>query len=267
MSIDYNKEKWEKLHGTMYVKVLVIETENYIVFLDPDFDLDWVTTKEYDDKGHDNNTKHNDILNKVALLECKPTNCFDEKTRLNYKRLLGEALARSLGHDYVRAGNILEKAESYIKERGKELARQWYLDRAGKTVILFLAVGIFAWVFRECVIGIIGRTVFILSLAVIAGALGALLSIIFRMGKEGLDCLSGKEAHQLESMYRIIAGMLSALLGALLVQSGIVLPVLSKVNNVEVGTILIGFIAGMSEQFAPSMMQKIENGNSKGSTR
>lgn len=261
MNLDFNKDKWEKLHGAIDVKVLIIETESYIVFIDPYFDLDWITTKEYDEKGVDNIQKHNDILNKIALLECKPTSFLDQKIQINYKRLLGEALARSLGHDYVRANSILDQAEIYIKERGKEIARQWYLNRAGKTTFIFLVLGFSLWIFRDYAIGIAGRNAFIVSLAVVAGSLGALLSIIFRMGKEGMDCLSGKEAHQLESMYRIIAGMLSALLGALLVLSGIVLPVFSKVNNVDVGIILIGFISGMSEQFAPSIMQKMENGS------
>lgn len=257
-STDYNADKWGKLDT---LKVLVLDTEHFIVFIDHDNDLDWITSDEYDAKGHKDISKHHDVVNKIALLECKPLNHFDDKTIVNYKRLLGEALSRSLKDDYVKALNILEHAEGYIKDRGSELARKWYLDTAGKTTIIILIVGIYAWMFRVSCVEIFGKTAFYLYLSMVSGALGALLSIIFRMGKENLDCLAGKEIHERESIFRIVAGMLSAYLGALLVSADLFLPVFSKVNKTEVALVLIGFIAGMSERFAPSILGKVENGN------
>ncbi|PKD39516.1 hypothetical protein CWO84_15030 [Methylomonas sp. Kb3] len=258
VSTDYNADKWGKLET---LKVLVLDTEHFIVFIDHDYDLDWITSDEYDAKGHKDISKHHDVVNKIALLECKPLSHFDEKTIVNYKRLLGEALARSLKDDYAKALNILEHAEGYIKERGSELARKWYLDTAGKTTLMIFLVGIYVWIFRASCIEIFGKNVLYLYLSMVSGALGALLSIIFRMGKESLDCLAGKEIHQRESIFRIIAGMLSAYLGALLVSADLFLPVFSKVNKGEVALVLVGFIAGMSERLAPSILGKIENGN------
>ncbi|MEE7626932.1 hypothetical protein V3O24_12230 [Methylobacter sp. Wu8] len=256
MSIDYDEKKWGKLN----LKLLVIDTEHYIVFIDNEEYLDWITSKEYDSKGHKDNSKHNEVMNMVALLECKPIDHFDKKTKLDFKRLLGEAIARSLSHDYPKAEHILQHTESYIKDRGKELSRRWYLDTAGKTTAVCLLIGVYAWIFREYSIGVFGIKAFYFGLSMVAGALGALLSIIFRMGKENLDCLAGREIHEIESMYRIIAGMLSAFLGSLLVRTDLFLPVFSKANNIEMAVVLVGFIAGMSERFAPSISTKIENG-------
>ena len=258
MSIDYNKEKW----GELDVEYLIIDSQEYIVFIDSKNDLDWITTDEYDNQGHKDISKHNEVMNLVALHECKPIGDFDIKTRLDYKRLLGEAIARSLGHDYTKATHILQHADNYIKERGKELSRKWYLAQSGKTTAILVFIGVLAWIFRINVISLLGIKVFYFGLSMIAGAMGALLSIIFRMGKENLDCLAGKKIHELESTYRIIAGMLSAFLGSLLIRADLFLPIFSKVNSTEIAIILVGFVAGMSERFAPSILTKIENGNS-----
>lgn len=259
MKPDYDEEKW----GWLDVKYLIVDTQEYIVFIDSEYDIDWKTTDKYDGEGHKDLSKHNDVMNTVALYECKPISDFDEKTRLDYKRLLGEAVARSLSHDYVKATNILQHAYSYLKDRGKELSRKWYLYQSGKITAIFFFIGVFAWIFREYAIAVIGIKAFYFFLSMISGALGAFLSIIFRMGNENLDCLAGREIHKLESTCRIIAGMLSAFFGALLVRADLFLPIFSKIDSIEVAVVLVGFVAGMSERFAPSLLAKVENGNSK----
>lgn len=254
MITDYNKDKW----GPLELKHLILDTEEFIVFIDHRNDLDWITSKEFDAKGPQSPEKHHEILNTVALLECKPIVHLSENNQLNFKRLLGEALARSLKHDYKKASSILVHAENFLMDRGKEISRQWYLNRAGITSLIIFAVGVLFWVFRDLSIKVLGESAFIISLAMVSGGLGAFLSIIFRMGKESIDCLAGKKLHELESMYRIIAGMLSALLASLLVRSEMFLPAFSKMNHIELSIIAIGFIAGMSERFAPSILSKLE---------
>ena len=254
MSVDYNKDKW----GPLDLKYLILDTEEFIVFIDNSNDLDWITSKEYDEKGPNSLEKHHEILNIVALLECKPIIHLSEDNQSNYKRLLGEALARSLKHDYKKASAILIHAETFLNDRGKEISRQWYLTRAGVTSLIITVIGATLWIFRDTTIKVLGDSVFLIILTMIAGGLGALLSIIFRLGKESIDCLAGKKLHELESTYRIIAGMLSALLASLLVRSEMFLPVFSKMNHVALSMIAIGFIVGMSERFAPSILAKLE---------
>lgn len=217
MSEDYNKTKW----GTLDLKYLILDTEDFIVFIDNVNDLDWITTKEYDEKGHKSAEKHHETLNMVALLECKPLDHLSENNQLNFKRLLGEALARSLKHDYKKASSIIDHAEKFLIDRGKEISRQWYLNKAGTTSLIIFTIGVLLWVFRSFCIELLGNSAFMISLAMVSGGLGAFLSIIFRMGNESIDCLAGKKLHELESMYRIIAGMLSALMASLLVRSEI----------------------------------------------
>lgn len=259
MNIDYDQEKW----GVLSLKHLILENQGYIVFIDNNNDIDWITTDEYDTKGHEKPEKHNEILNSVALLESKPLMHLSESNLLSFKRLLGESLARSLAHDYKKALEILDHAETHLIDRGKELSRQWYLAKAGQVTALILCIGAILWVFRGFFVELLGSTFFGSCLSMVSGALGALLSIIFRMGKESLDCLSGKVLHELESTYRIIAGSLSALLISMLVRSEMFLPVFSKTNKTEIAIIALGFIAGMSERFAPSILAKLEKNDKK----
>lgn len=254
MNIDYNQGKW----GELSLKYLVIETETYIVFVDNDLDIDWITSDDYNISKNENLVKHNNILTQIALLECKPNGYLSEKITLDFKRLLGESLARSFAGEYKTAFNTLAHAEIYLENRGKELSRQWYLSNAGFVSSIVLIIGIIAWLFKDFIITYVGTTFFILYLSTVTGALGALLSIIMRMGKENFDIHAGKRLHVLESSYRIFAGMLSALLVSMAIYSELVLSILSKINNTDIAIIFIGFIAGMSERFAPSILAKIE---------
>src|SRR6185437_5640191 len=96
---------------------LILETDTFIVFIDNDIDVDWVTSDAYDVHGHKDAVKHNEILNRAAGLECIPNDHHKENIRLNFKRMVGEGVARSLDDDYDSADAILDKAEAYIADR------------------------------------------------------------------------------------------------------------------------------------------------------
>ncbi|MBP9950072.1 hypothetical protein [Aliarcobacter cryaerophilus] len=253
MAVDYKEEKW----GELDLKYLVIDSQEYIVFIDNENQLDWITSDDYDVKGHADPSKHNSILHRVAVLECKPNGDLSDKVIVDFKRLLGEALSSSLSDDYEIADKIIDDAEQFIQNRGEELSRQWYLSTAGIYTLGILIAGVIAWLLRDDLTPLVGRTFFICSIAMVAGALGAMLSIIMRMGEEKLDIHAGETIHKLESKYRIFAGMLSSLLVALAVSSEAIFPIFSKVENPDLFLILIGFVGGMSERLAPSISSKL----------
>jgi len=108
------------------------------------------------------------------------------------------------------------------------------------------------------VVEIVGLSVFIGFLASSAGALGATLSIITRMGKVQLDCLSGRPLHYMEGASRVIAGALSGLLVYLALLSGQLLPGLLNATNPQVAMLFAAFAAGASERWAPSIVSRLE---------
>jgi hypothetical protein len=104
---------------------------------------------------------------------------------------LGEALSSSLTGDYNTAEKILADAAQFIQARGEELSRQWYLSSAGRCALVVLVFGVTFWLLRDYLIPLVGKTFFISSIAMTTGVLGALLSIIMRMGEEKLDIHAG----------------------------------------------------------------------------
>lgn len=255
MNIDYNIAKWGKLP----VKHLVIDTDDFIVFIDEALDLDWITSKAYDSRGHTDSKTHAYILNRVALLECRPNGYFTEKITLDFKRLLGEGLSRALSGEYDLAKQMIDDSEEYLDSRGKELSRTWYLRTAGQTCIIILAITLILWPFHEKINSTWGRDTTLFMTVMFYGAFGALLSIIMRTGKENFDCHAGEAIHKLESRYRIIAGMLSALVFSLAIKAHLILPSFLANSDSHYSLFMFSFICGMSERIAPSITTKIEH--------
>lgn len=245
--------KWDG----MKVKYLVMEDDDkFIVCIDEELDVDWMTGKGF--AGHKDQKAFNDILNRMALLESQPNHDLDQKIRISFKRMLGESVARSLTGDYVNAGKILDKAQSFVAARKEELARSWYLATGAGLTGAVSVVGILVWLCREPIRQIVGDVVFWLTISAVAGAAGAFLSIIMRMGKATVDSSAGKSLHQLECLSRIVAGMLSAVLVGLAVYAEVIFPVFRKSSNPYAFLVFVAVIAGASERLAPSLIESFE---------
>lgn len=249
---DKVKERWPE----MDIRYLVLEEATFIVCIDSELDVDWSTNSGF--LGLDDKTRLHEILNRVALLESLPIYSLPEQIRLSYKRMLGEAVARSLSDDYPNAIKALDSAEGFINARNGELARFWYLSAGGGYVIVIALAGLLLWFSRVGAKVLLGDTLFWLTIAAVSGAVGALFSIIMRMGKSNLDCSAGKLLHQLESASRITAGMISAMLIALAVYTDFIFTAFAKTGNKQVVIVLAALIAGASERWAPSLIEHIE---------
>ena len=181
-----------------------------------------------------------------------------ESIRLNFKRMVGEAVARSLDHDYKNADQMLSQAESFISARNDEIARSWYLSSSGITSGLLLIVGLALWLTRDWLKLYLGELPFFVIISSIAGAQGALLSVVLRMGKSTVDVLAGKRIHFLEGVFRIIAGTISASIVSLAVYAGVLLPIFSQIQKQNIAMVLAGLIAGASERLVPSLIEKVQ---------
>jgi len=251
MSEDSFKERWPD----MDVAYLVFEHDEFIVCIDKDEDVDWETNDKF--KGHKDEAANNKILNHMAILECLPIYDLNKKIRMSYKRMLGEAIARSLCNDYVNAAMILNEAETFIMQRNGELARSWYLSTGFFVTCPLVGIGYLTWFWRVRVQEMVGDVVFWLIVVAIAGAVGAFFSIIMRMGNESLDSSAGKWLHQLECASRIGAGMISAVIVGLAVYADIILSAVSKHGNAKAFLALAAISAGAIERWAPSIIDRI----------
>ncbi|AGN34145.1 hypothetical protein VPPG_00020 [Vibrio phage VD1] len=256
VEFEYDYDNWGEVFD---VKHLIIDTKEYIVWIDSKNEVDWKTKDSYDERGHKDPDKHAYVLNQVALLESKPREGLSEKSVSNYIRLLAESLARSLASNYETAESLLKEAELFLEKRGAEQARIWQLTTSGIAVGVICLIAAVCWLARTYVISFIGIEMFVTMYAVFGGAIGALMSIAIRLGNERLDCYAGKMTHQLESLFKIIVGMISGLIVALSLRSEIFLPTISLSERSNELIVFFGILSGISERWIPSISKKIED--------
>lgn len=269
MSIDNKKEaprgdyaeKWSH-HNVGY---LIASTENYIVYLDEEGDIDWETTPEYDaDLARSpiyNLEMRNSICSDAALLEVSPCEGLSDVMQRHFKRLIGEALVCNLDFDYSGARKMIVAARQFIRARSEETSRDWYLSASFVAAAPFAIVGVLAWLARERLATVIGIDALWFLLATAAGALGALLSVITRAGRLKFDSSAGRRLHVLEGRSRIAAGAISGLLVALAVRSEIILSSLTHDHQLHTVMILAALAAGAGERLAPSIISKFDAAN------
>ena len=254
---------YEKQWPGLPVNYLILSCDDFIVFLDNENDLDWKTTDEFDGRNLSESEKkdYNDVMNEIASIESIPCHDLEERIIQNFKRQVGEALVRNLQKDSINAKRMLSIAKQYIIDRNSEKSRYLYLISSGCTAIFFVIVGFILWISKEFWYNILGETIFYILLSSIAGSIGALLSIILRIGNTNLDYHASKKLHYLEASSKIIAGMIGALLIALCIKCEIILPIFSKIDYTNLAMIVGGLIAGASERLVPSIIGKLDNTN------
>lgn len=252
---DDEEQRWAYLRDE--VKVLVQETLSYIVFIDGSDDVDWVTAPEWDAAGPGDSARHSAVLNGAAVVETTPCESLPASVKLQFKRLIAEAYARSFEHDYAAADAMLGAARDYVRVRSEEVARGWYLTASLASAAIALTFALIVWLLRPWASVFLGANGVWLVMSGGCGALGALLSVIVRSGKLQVDCAAGIYLHRLEGVSRILAGVSTGFLAALAVMSGLIFSSLLKGGHLAPGILLASFAAGTTERFASSIIARI----------
>jgi len=255
---DYS-DQWAHVRSSY----LIIATSDYIVYMDEDGDLEWQTTSQYDmeiTKRQGYSLAHqNAILNEAALLEATPCDGQEDRVTQQFKRLIGESLRCCLDVDYTGARTTLAAARQYIRARSAELSRGWYLDASFRSALplAFGALGI--WCSREWVASVVGERTLWMFLAVAAGGVGALLSVITRTGNLTFDSSAGRRLHFVEAVSRITAGAISGIVVSLAVTSELLFAPLTRNGQLHVVMILSALAAGAGERLAPSIISQFDS--------
>ena len=252
-----SNDPWARIHPD----TLVMSTKDYIVYIAPTIELKWETTDDFDTRqrtdGKFNSAKYYSIFCDAGVLEARVREEFDLDTRKQILCLIGNTLVCSFECDYAAAENALKDARQFLRERSEELSRYWYLSASFAMAALFLALGVLIWTIRLCFEQILGTDALWLTLAAVAGAAGALLSIILRSGKLAFDPSSGQRLHYLEGASRIWAGSLSGVLIALAIKVDFILGALGAAHSSKM-LLLVSMAGGASERLATSIISKID---------
>lgn len=255
---DYS-DFWRKQIDDFDSIYLIRSDKEYIVYLDKGYDIEWLTTPEYDQHGAEDQQQHNAIYSEAAALECAPCHGLSNGIRKQYKRLIGEALTFNFEDDYDAARRMLEEAKAYIRARSEEISRYWYLSASSIMAAVMIVIGALIWIFREPISAYLTADFIWLCLAAAAGSSGAWLSVIGRSGQLKFDCSAGAALHYLEGASRIWAGALSGVLVALAVKSGFVLAPLSRNGDSLIVVMVAAFAAGAGERLATSIVSTFDS--------
>jgi hypothetical protein len=229
--------------------------KNYMVYIDDEFTVQWTWNDAYGDDP----PGFADVASRVGHLETLGETQLSKKQVALLARLLGEGMARVVAEkNEQKALDTLKDAEAYLRSRGAENARCWYI--AGSFVIAFLSMVIVftLWILRNYLIPHIGSGAFEVLLGACLGGPGALLSILFRFEKIPIEPAAGRWIHHIEGAARTVAGNAGALLVALAVEANIVFGV-AKSSAYFLPTLLVlSFVAGASERLVRGFIYRME---------
>lgn len=236
------------------IEEIVLCTETFIVYVDSELAVQWRTADQHEEPEY-----CGEVLNIVAALEAQSQFISDQRILRVFRRRIGEGLARCLaGHTRKNSLAALREVELELKARNKEISWQWYFLSATKLTSGLILCFVIFWLFRDNVNAVIGNAAFEVGLGTICGALGALLSVISRSNRLIMDANAGKRLHQLEGLSRIGAGLIGALLVALLIKAGVILGGAHFSGNPLALLLASCMVAGASERLVPSLIVSFE---------
>lgn len=254
----YNQQ-WAS-HRSECKKIIRISNK-YIVFIDRSNNIDWESTDKHDESfTEEEKGEKEKSLSQCSIIEHNPLEGLSESTILSFKTVVGEAIVNCLEKNFEDAQRILKQAEDYRIDRVIEKSRTWYLmfTMFIYLIILVLAALIYSKQASNCE-PILENLLFGLW-----GITGALLSVILRSGNMLNSSVSGWIPHFLESISRLIVGFISSQIVYLGIKSGILFANLSDSNQIQFQFTVsfLALLAGASERFAPSIIEKIEKTSS-----
>lgn len=224
--------------------------KNYIVFVDKELELDWATTDLYDEDEYNANirSERHQYLNSLEILQHSPTLSYlSDKKKLEFIRLLGEAWAHALDGNFELSQLTINEAITYLQKRNYEISRSWQL--VGSFILTFVAVFFFLaskW-----------------NMYLLYGCIGALFSIICKIGNVDYDCEAGIFLNILEIISRFVASIISAYIVVQLFDLNLIFSAFKTSNQPDVAVTLLCFVAGFSERLVPSLISRIEKTEQK----
>lgn len=234
---------------------LIDSTDDYIVYVDDDFFVQWSLTDKYGDTI----PSFGAIANRLSQLETLSRASLRKSQIETFAGLLAEGMARIIGDkDETKAHEVLGMAESYLNARSAENARAWYVYGAALAALPTFSIACVLWLLKSNTVLFLGSNAFEVILAAMLGGIGALFSVLSRAKKIQMDPTAGSLIHYIESASRICVGNISALLIALAVKANVLLG-FTKAMDYSLALLLVTCIcAGASERLVLGFIKKIE---------
>ncbi len=230
------------------IRILIDCATDYLVYLDDDLYVEW-TFNGTAPGGFE------DVANRIGRLETLAITQLLPLQRELFERLLAESMARIIGdRNEEKAKAILDEAEEYLKARGSENARRWYLGGVGWVALFALVVAGALLLALERVTSTPWRDVLETFSATAVGALGAFLSVASRTEAITFEAAAGPKIHQFEGGVRGAVGVAAALFVVLAIKADLLLGIFHSLTHPFFALLVAGLIAGFSERLVPGLI-------------
>jgi hypothetical protein len=248
-------EHWAALQ----VGYLILETEDFIVFLDEVGEIDWSTKDEFD-KTYPHAKDLAAIRNRLEQLQDADGGRLSADSTRRFRCMVGGALARAFDGHIQEAKDALDKAETFVLARTRAAARYSYFIAGAACLGIVLILTLALWAIRDPLTRAFGPSFVEMTVAAGAGATGAFFSMLLQMRSAPIDPASEKHQQYADASARILMGMIGAIVVALFVRAGIVFPQLKPSLDAPAsysGLLLACIVSGASERLAPALIDRI----------
>jgi hypothetical protein len=222
--------------------------DRFIVFIDPDFDVDWITKSNQKDAEGD---KAISFAESIGARRCK--HLPDEQV-LELKRIVGQAIVNGIQGEWEQSYKLAEQAAQFLKDRTVERSRSWTLTSAHFFLFLFSAV---LALFHDCprISSLWERPdLFLLWSAIQGGVIGAYLSVVRRAGRGEWDAAAGLALHRVEVFTKLFAGGILGGIAFALSRSMHAPAYLKDITPDGYSALVFGVAAGLFEGLIPKMI-------------
>lgn len=223
-------------------------SEDFIVFIDSQLDVDWIDTSSLD-------SKSTECISSAESIGAKRCRHLPKEQILEFKRLIGQSIVNGIRKNYKQSVKLTFQAVEFLKDRTIERSRIWTLFSA-HGILTFIAASVFFfsnsfeldyW-HQNIPAG--------LCYAIAGGTLGAYLSVIQNAGSGQWDAASGRAIHFLEVFTKIAAGSAFGLVAYMISQSVHAPPALRSITPDSASLFVFGLASGLFERLIPKMVSK-----------
>lgn len=252
---DFNQSKWDE---PIAIEELIFsdyedlsadggEPKKKIVFIDTNYDLDWVTSYSLDD-----HVQH--LVNDIMVMTSLPYKHFSKEKQLSFLRILGQGIVAAISDNDEDVKMCREQASSFHRQISLDVYKK---GRLQISTIIFATVIILFYVVCLCV-----QFKTIAITAALWGFIGAYLSVCYKNGKnEATYSINGRFVFW-DIVGRFVLGTISGIIAYFFTNSCLlnIDPCFRTTENISI----LAMIAGFSENIIPNLMGKYENKFFKG---
>lgn len=209
-----------------------------------------------------NNPKYLESTSRLRNLLYSPMPNLPRSELITFRKMIGMGCKAALNGSWSEVENAINTARKYRDERNREYSRFIFLS-AATVYLVILAIIYIVYIYLYpylCCVSPVASIKDIphidLLTGMIMGAVGVYVSICTRYGKIDMSGLGLKRLHYFEAFTRILVGIIFAMIIIFGVRGNLFLGDMpTETVKLYVYSIL-GFCAGFSEKWVPSVLEK-----------